>query len=383
LIIAMATCFPREPEAPAGGVEAVSVNLVDALSEVEDLTIHVVTLDPEVSAAETVLFKKALIHRLPIPKGSVLLSAVTSGRRALSGFLKYLKPDVVHAHDTYGLMVKGLPFPRVFTIHGFIHADTRISNEKFPKLRSTLWRKFETAGWADQPHVIAISPYVREAVSKIVRGTIHDIENPVTRSYFEVTHHEKRGTIFSAAAISPRKNTALLLDAFEILIKKGYDFQLRLAGTVLEKDYGLLIDQKTRKKVFNGRVHLLGGISRKQIQAELAQAAVFALVSLEENAPLGIAEAMAAGVPVVASNRCGMPYMVRHGESGFLVAPLDPMDIASRLEQLLNDDGLRKTMGDNSKAFAQRHFHPASVARRTHAVYLEASHRGLGGLTRH
>jgi glycosyltransferase involved in cell wall biosynthesis len=81
---------------------------------------------------------------------------------------------------------------------------------------------------------------------------------------------------------------------------------------------------------------------------------------------------MAAGVPVVTSNRCGMPYMVRDGESGLLVDPNDPDDIARRLRQLLNDDELRKSMGAKGREIALDRFAPAKVAKRTYDVYLRA-----------
>jgi glycosyltransferase involved in cell wall biosynthesis len=109
------------------------------------------------------------------------------------------------------------------------------------------------------------------------------------------------------------------------------------------------------------------------VRQELASASVFGLVSLEENAPLGIEEAMAAGVPVVASNRCGMPYMVSHGETGFLVDPLSVDDITRRLQQLLENAGLRRMMGEAARDIAQERFHPSAVARRTRQVYLEAA----------
>ena len=81
---------------------------------------------------------------------------------------------------------------------------------------------------------------------------------------------------------------------------------------------------------------------------------------------------MAAGVPVVASNRCGMPYLVRHGETGYLVDPSDPGDVARRIAQLLRDRELGQAMGRAAKDAARARFHPSAVARRTREVYLEA-----------
>ena len=71
------------------------------------------------------------------------------------------------------------------------------------------------------------------------------------------------------------------------------------------------------------------------------------------NAPMGIAEAMAVGVPVVTSNRCGMPYMVRHGETGYLVPHGDARALAERMLALAADPGLVARLGRGGRAFAE------------------------------
>jgi hypothetical protein len=104
----------------------------------------------------------------------------------VQAYLETLRPDVIHAHDVYGLMVKGLATPRVFTIHGFIYADTLVSGSRLARPRGWLWYWIETRGWADQPHIVSISPYVRERLHGIARGVIHDIENPIAPEFFHV-----------------------------------------------------------------------------------------------------------------------------------------------------------------------------------------------------
>jgi len=370
--VAVVTSFPQDTGSPAGGVEAVSVNLVRTLARFDDLEVHVITLDSSIGHNQIEPWGRAVVHRLACETKSVLLNAITAGRRLVKGYLAKLKPDVVHSHDTFGLMVKGLRAPRVFTVHGFIYGDTLVSGVKLPRLRSALWKWIETRGWADQPHIISISPYVRERLSGIVKGTIHDIENPIAESFFKVERQEKQGVIFSAAVISPRKNTLALVDAVNILVKEGVNVRLRMAGKVVEPGYGRAVQSRIDANGLREKVTLLGSIGVEQVQAELAQTSVFALVSLEENAPLGIEEAMAVGVPVVASNRCGMPYMVRHGETGFLVNPFAPNDIAQRIRQLLSDQNLRRAMGERSRQVAFDDYHPELVAKRTMKVYSEA-----------
>jgi len=372
LKVAVVTSFPIDPGAPIGGVEAVSVNLVQALAEFEDLDIDVITTRQDCHSEQTEDWGKVSVHRLPWAGGSMLRNAVGSGQRQMQEYLRKIKPDIIHAHDTYGLMVKGMAVPRVFTIHGFIYGDVMVSGRRFASLRSRIWRRIETSGWVDQPHIISISPYVRERLRGIARGVIHDIDNPVSQFFFDIHRKERQGTIFCAAALIPRKNTLALVDAVAKLVANGLEVELRLAGSLEHKNYVQQVRERIRQKGLEKKVLLLVTLNTKQIQDELSTASIFALTSLEENSPMGIEEAMAAGVPVVTSNRCGMPYMVRDRESGFLVDPNNPEDIARRLGQLLEDDELRRSMGAKGREIALDRFHPAKVARRTRDIYLHA-----------
>jgi len=373
--VALVTRYPRDPEAPRGGVEAVSVNLARALRRLPDVDVQVVTTEPGLSVPQRDTLEGVPVHRLPHAGGPLLAEAIGPGRRRMRRYLADLGPDLVHSHDVYGLMVKGLPIPRVFTVHGFIHADTRVSGERFARLRSWLWRQNEVRGWADQPHIVSISPYVRARLLGLVASEIHDIENPVAEAFFEVERRPAPGTIFSAALVEPRKNTLGLVEAVARLVARGLDVRLRLAGAVRDPEYGRRVEERIASAGLRDRVSLLGALGSPGVREELARASVFALVSLEENAPMGIEEAMAAGVPVVTSNRCGMPYLVQDGETGFLVDPLDPEDVARRLAQVLEDEALRRSFGERGRAAAFERFHPDSVARRTREVYRRAVRR--------
>lgn len=372
--VAIVTSFPSDPGRPSGGVQSVSVTLVEYLAHATDVEWHVVTQDPNVAVVQRRPWKGAQIHRLPKPNGSILRNAIGPGRRQVCAYLEELKPDLVHAHDTYGMMVKGLRLgaPRVFTLHGFIHKDTLVSGRKLPWLRSQVWRPLEIAGWAEQDHIVSISPYVREFLTGRTKAVVHDIDNPIREDFFGIERREARGRIFCAAEISPRKNTLVLVQALDQLLARGVDAQLRLAGKVAHEGYGREIDRYIAERNLGDKVVRLGLVSYEKIREELATAAIFALVSLEENSPMGIEEAMAAGIPVVTSNRCGMPYMVRDGESGFLVDPHDPVDVSTRLEEVIRHDDLRRAMGERSKRIAAERFHPVVVADRTLEVYRRA-----------
>ncbi len=370
LKVCIVTQFPRDPDRPVGGVEAVSVNLVRYLARNPELDVHVLSL-ADIQSAEEGQLESARLHFLPRPSGSMLRLAIDKGRRVVLVWLTANPMDLVHAHDTYGLMVRGYPGHRVFTVHGFIYGDTLVSGSRFATPRAHLWKRVETRGWGDQPNIVSISPYVRERVSAFSAARIRDIDNPVAAEFFDIPWQPKSGTIFSAAVINPRKNTLKLVEAFRVLRQQGVQAELRLAGPIVDAAYGEQLQQYMRTHQLETDVHLLDSLPSPEVRRELAACSVFALASLEENSPMGIEEAMAVGIPVVSSNRCGMPYMIRHGESGFLFDPFDADDIASGLIRLLNDTVLLRAMGACGRAIALERFHPQRVAARTTDFYRE------------
>jgi glycosyltransferase involved in cell wall biosynthesis len=368
--IAIVTSFPENPAVPQGGVQAVSVNLVRALACANVADVPVITTDQNCRRDEITAWEGAAIHRLPMDQGRLLAYALGPGRKRVQAYLSALKPDVVHSHDTYGLMVKGFAAARVFTIHGFIYEDTLYAGGWRALIRSRLWWMAERSSWAEQPHIVSISPYVRERLRGIARGMIHDIENPIASECFQLPRQEEPGTIFCAAAICERKNTFGLVKAFGQL--RDTSARLRLAGPIVEPAYEKVIRAYIQQNGLANRVHLLGSLPMDQIRLELARASIFALVSFEEGAPMGVAEAMAARVPVVTSNRCGMPYMIRHGETGFLVDPTNSDDIAKHLDELCKNKLLRDEMGEKAHKVALGSFHPDRVVERTLRVYERA-----------
>ncbi|MCP5183715.1 MAG: glycosyltransferase family 4 protein [Pseudomonadales bacterium] len=371
LKIALVTQFPVNPDHPTGGVEAVSVNLAKHLAKFSDLDVHVITFVKRAAAGQLYRWENVSIHYLALPEGSMLRMATGEGRRRILEHLSTLQADVVHAHDTYGLMVRGHPGPRTFTVHGFIYGDTRVSGSPFALPRSWLWRYVETGGWAEQKNIVSISPYVRERVSRFSAARIRDIDNPVAASFFSLPWKPEPNRIFSAAVISPRKNTLQLVRACGVLKARGQDIRLRLAGPIVDAGYGRQVQALIQELDLDDNVLLLGSIPTTEVRMELSKAAAFALVSLEENSPMGIEEAMAVGLPVITSNRCGMPYMVRHGESGYLVDPTSAENIADGIQATLRSEAHRRALGARGRRIAEERFHPDVVAKQTRAHYLE------------
>jgi len=373
--IAIFSRYPSNSQHPIGGVESVTVVLVKALAQLDDLDVHVVTL--EYNRKEIAVEKDGAItvHRLPRSHWPEMLDIfIGPGRRRLVHYVMDLKPDILHTHETFGLGLGTLSIPHVFTVHGFDHANLMANSAKHAWLRSQLWKQAERRGLSTQKHIISITPYVRNMIKPQTRAHIYEIDNPVDERYFKITQYPEPGRVLCVGWINERKNTLGSVEAFASIAAYHPEAKLIIAGEAQESQYFNQIKQSIQQHGIDDRVEILGHINHVQLEEELARASVFLLPSRQENAPMAIAEAMAAGIPVIASNRCGMPYIVEEGQTGFLIDPESTEQIADRLVKLLGSGQLRQQMGLAGHQSAMERFHPCAVAEKTRDVYRRICH---------
>jgi glycosyltransferase involved in cell wall biosynthesis len=99
---------------------------------------------------------------------------------------------------------------------------------------------------------------------------------------------------------------------------------------------------------------------------------VLVVPSLTEGSPLIVLEAMAAGVPVVASAVGGIPDQIGHGEAGILVPPSDPDALGEALGALLQDPAYARRLGEAGRRRTENEFSHETLVRRIEAVYRAA-----------
>jgi len=88
-----------------------------------------------------------------------------------------------------------------------------------------------------------------------------------------------------------------------------------------------------------------------------------------EGTPNAVLEAMAAGLPVIATPVGGIGEIVRHGETGWLVPPNDASALAEALRHLRADSSLRRRLGETAQAFVREHHSVGALAERILQVY--------------
>src|SRR5690606_16599337 len=147
--------------------------------------------------------------------------------------------------------------------------------------------------------------------------------------------------------------------------------EIVVAGSTSDKRYFEALKKELERLNILDKFRFLGVITMDELLQELGRCACLVLPSYQETAPMVIQEAMAAGVPIVASNVCGIPYQVEDGTTGFLVAPGNAEDLAEKLERLLSSPALRAEFGRAAKQHADTYFRATAVAERTLNVYRE------------
>ena len=143
------------------------------------------------------------------------------------------------------------------------------------------------------------------------------------------------------------------------LAERGVSFECHLVGD--GPDRRDLMRQAARAGI-EDRVRFLGQLTQLEVREALREADVVAAPSVptrdgrREGIPVALMEAMASGLPVVASRISGIPELVGEDETGFLVGPRDVEALAGALERLARDEGLRRRLGAAGRAKVEREF---------------------------
>lgn len=167
------------------------------------------------------------------------------------------------------------------------------------------------------------------------------------------------------ASVQPRKNQVLLAEA----LPDRPEVHLLLAGPVLDEGYRGRVLEVARQRGVEDRVHLTGELD--DVRPVLAASDVFALASRAEGSPVALIEAMAAGLPVLATTIPGINELLTGSDAAVLVDPDDGPGAAVALAALCSDPARRDAMGAAARALVRARRSIDLEVARTESLYLE------------
>jgi glycosyltransferase involved in cell wall biosynthesis len=146
---------------------------------------------------------------------------------------------------------------------------------------------------------------------------------------------------------------------------------LRLAGSEGDTTYVEMLRKTIDAQGLRDRVHFLGLLDHERLLAEFKEAAMLVLPSYQETAPMVVQQAMAAKVPVVATNVCGIPDQLENGRCGLLFEPGDVETMSRHISFMLSAKKQRDEMVQAAFAKARAEFDVEIVATATVDFYEE------------
>lgn len=191
-------------------------------------------------------------------------------------------------------------------------------------------------------------------------------QKEANQATIESTHGcaQKEWVVGSVARLSPEKGIHHLLHAHAILRLRGLPIRLVLVGEGPQRRDLEILAQTLG---ISTTVEFLG--YQEHVETFLSTFDFFALPSITEGIPLSLLEAMANGLPVVASNVGGIPEIVAHQESGLLVSPGQPEALAQALEQLIQDPGEAERIAKNAEGRIRARFGMTAMSEAYHFLY--------------
>ena len=354
--------------------------LLFGFREIPEVEVHVISCLQKPVCSPEKIADNVYYHGLLVPKLGWLRTGYQGCIRAVRKKLKEIQPDIVHAQGTErdcAISAVFSGYPNAVTLHGNMRLIAKLHRAK-PWSYLRLAAILEHLALRRAGGVICITAYTERNVRNLNSWT-WIIPNAVDPRFFSVSNEPSEPpTILCVGLVCSRKNQNALIDALAPL-NKEVDFRLLFLGSA--PSGSPYVETFFRKISQLPWVDHGGFVGRDGLKAALAQASLVVLPSLEDNCPMVILEAAAAGVPVVAAEVGGVPDLIEHEVNGLLCNPLDAGSIRSNVRQALIQPDQARTFAREGKRRAQEQFHPVFVAKRHIAIYRELLERNRAAAT--
>ena len=325
-----------------GGMERLLVEFARCYNQ-NRFELHFVALHNVGQPAEDIRAAGCTVHVLPDLRGRPWAQW-----RELVRFFKSLQPDVVHTHNAY---------PHFYgTMAARWCGVPAVINTRHGRRIGTTWKArtwFWLAGLlADR--VVAVSDDAANLCrvdSSLPKRRIARIWNGIDLTRFTYRGPSSEPVAISVARLSPEKDFPTLVRAVALAAEVVPELKLKIVGDGPERSK---IEQVIHELGQSQRIELLG--ERQDIPELLATAGFFATATLTEGISLTLLEAMACGLPVLATHVGGNPEIVEEDVTGFLVPSADVDALAAGLIRMVQSAARWPELGFQGRQRVERHF---------------------------
>lgn len=354
--------YPQDSQLIRGGVEASVYGLSRELSK----STQVVVIDiPRLGIEDSVEdFDSIQVYRFNNP-GPNQKNAAKRINDIINHIMN-IKPTICHIHGTgrFGYLmfkqIKKHHIPVIVTVHGLLNVEKKNALKHQITVKNLYQYVFqgyyEKQLLASVDEAIVDTEYVIEAINKYSLGStsnLHVIPQGINEVFFSLTGSRLSRTILSIGSISRRKGHLKLVKAFDIAAREIDDIELVICGIVSENGYYEELRDYISSLSCKDRISLRINVPLEDLYRLYSQAHVFALHSQEESQGIVFAEAMASGLPIVATRVGGVPNVIKEGVTGYLCEYGDIVCFSELLKRIMSDDYAWESLSNKCKTTAQ------------------------------
>ena len=328
------------------------------------------------------LGENVTIYRLPIGKNAKnihyqsskeLLRYTWVAYRFAKKLAKENKYDLTHSFFTVPcgiisfFLKKKFKIPYIISLRG---SDVPGYSERFTFLYKFITPIIKII-WKDAYFVVANSQGLCDlALKSAPQKEIGVIYNGIDINEFFPDYAKKdknKFTVICVSRVTPRKGIRFLVQAVEKLSKKYDNLRLIVVGDGNERDS---LENLVQEVGLKEKIAFTGPIPHENVGEYYNKSDIFALPSFNEGMSNTMLEALACGLPLIATNTGGAEELVKDGVNGFIVKMSDAEDLAEKIEKFLINKELEEKMGKESRLLAEK-MSWSAVAKKYADLYAE------------
>jgi glycosyltransferase involved in cell wall biosynthesis len=345
-----------------GGAGNATFYLLKEYAKISDLEVDLVTSSSDNEYHLEKIGGNVRVHKLPIGKNSQNLhfqsqkDVLTYAFKAYFFSRKLLKEnkyDLSHSFFTVPCGAVSLflkcqnKLPYIVSLRG---SDVPGYNARFSLLYKIIIPLVKLI-WKEAGAVIANSEGLKDLARKTSAGQkIEIIHNGIDVFDF-VPKNEKRPQnkfiiTTGASRITARKGLNYLLEALPELVAKNQSLYLKIMGDGDEKEN---LEKLAKELQMEKYVEFIGRVPRENTAPFYQEASLFVLPSLNEGMSNAMLEALASGLPLVATDTGGTRELLQNGINGFIVEAKNSQDLKEKIKKIADNPELQRTMGEESR----------------------------------
>jgi len=364
-----------------GGAGNATAYIFKEFAKIPDLEVDLITSSINSEYHLEKIGSNITIHRLPIGKDKNNLHFQSQKDLLIYSWKAYHfslklarqnKYDLTHAFFSIpcGYLAQRLrkrfEIPYIVSLRG---ADVPGYSERFSLVYKLFTPLIKTI-WKDASRIVSNSEGLKKLAEKTEKvKSISVVYNGIdTQEFYPLKNNIRNENIFKIICVSritPRKGIRYLIEAVKILREKYPQIRLEIIGEGNEKEELIKLSAQYN---LSEQVAFLGLISHNQLPRYYQNAHVFILPSLNEGMSNTMLEAIASGLPIIATDTGGTKELVSDAENGFIIKMKDPDDLVKKLEIMINNQKLRETMSIKSRQLSEN-FSWQKVTQKYYKIY--------------